>query len=639
MSNPFPPAYAIVQDVESIVGQRISQAQGTATQLTSTAMSTISSLSNVDLDFNVGALPAPPKIENRVNVELDLGSISPTSFGQVGTALPTVPSLESPPDIPDINLPDFHSSIAGFNLPSAPTVTLPSAPTRPNVHTTIDYPTAPSLALPPMPTMQELSVPTFAGLTLPAFSATAPEFQGSALPGILQWAEPTYKLEILDEMMDKVRTLWSGGSGIPPAVEAAMFARASEREELSTSRDLDSMSEEYSMRGFTMPSGMQASREDQMRLELSTKKLGLNRELTIQIAQWQIENIRFACEQSVAAENVLVNIFLNQAARAFDAAKYQIETQLNVYNMQVALFNAKMNGYQVSAQVFNTLVQAELSKVEVFKAQIEAEVARGEINKQKVAVYSAQIEALRSQTELYRTQMQGAEIRSQVLRNQIEIYKSDVEAYAQSVAAQKTVFDVYDTQVKAETSKAGIIDAEARAYSALVQGKTAAVDAGIKKAEVAIQRNRMALEGYQSALEAQKATIQAQLGTIQASAQAYTADTQRFSAKAQAETAKAQLEVSAKEAEIRSNIAFYQAQTQAYISNMEQLIRKAAVAVDALKAAGGIASTLAAGAMAGVHVGANLSGSGAVSAAGSQSESFSVSQSQSRNENHNYEGT
>ena len=156
-------------------------------------MSTISSLSDVNL-ISTLALPAPPKIENRVNVELDLGVYPLLWPGWYSVAYRTVAG--KPTDIPDINLPDFHSSIAGFNLPSAPTVTLPSAPTRPNVQTTIDYPTAPSLALPPMPTMQELSVPTFAGLTLPAFSATAPEFQGSALPGILQWAEPTYKLEI-----------------------------------------------------------------------------------------------------------------------------------------------------------------------------------------------------------------------------------------------------------------------------------------------------------------------------------------------------------------------------------------------------------------------------------------------------------
>ena len=108
---------------------------------------------------------------------------------------------------------------------------------------------------------------------------------------------------------------------------------------------------------------------------------------------------------------------------------------------------------------------------------------------------------------------------------------------------------------------------------------------------------------------------------------------------AQAEGTKAQVQVTAKEAELRTNVAFYQAQVQAYLGNMEQLIRKAALIIDALKAAGGISSTLAAGAMAGVHVGATLSGSGAVTAAGSESFSTSSSTSNARNENYNYEGT
>ena len=65
----------------------------------------------------------------------------------------------------------------------------------------------------------------------------------------------------------------------------------------------------------------------------------------------------------------------------------------------------------------------------------------------------------------------------------------------------------------------------------------------------------------------------------------------------------------------------------------------AALIIDALKAAGGISSTLAAGAMAGVHVGATLSGSGAVTASGTDSYSQSTTKSESRNENYNYEGT
>ena len=47
----------------------------------------------------------------------------------------------------------------------------------------------------------------------------------------------------------------------------------------------------------------------------------------------------------------------------------------------------------------------------------------------------------------------------------------------------------------------------------------------------------------------------------------------------------------------------------------------------------------AAGAMAGVHVGATLSGGGSVTAAGAESYNSSNSVSQSRNENYNYEGT
>ena len=99
------------------------------------------------------------------------------------------------------------------------------------------------------------------------------------------------------------------------------------------------------------------------------------------------------------------------------------------------------------------------------------------------------------------------------------------------------------------------------------------------------------------------------------------------------------MQVAAKEAELRTNVSFYQAQVQAYIGNMEQLIRQAALVVDALKAAGQLSSTLAAGAMAGVHVGATLTGSGAVSASGAYSEVSSKSRSESRNENYNYEGT
>jgi hypothetical protein len=212
------------------------------------------------------------------------------------------------------------------------------------------------------------------------------------------------------------------------------------------------------------------------------------------------------------------------------------------------------------------------------------------------------------------------------------VFKAKIQAYAEQINAQKIVFDAYESQVKGEAAKAGIIDAEARAYAALIQGKTSVADIDMKKADVTIQKNKVLIEGYQAALEAEKARIQSQLSIIQSGAQAYIADTQRYTAVAQAEGTKAQVQVTAKEAELRTNVAFYQAQVQAYIGNMEQLIRKAALAVDALKAAGSISSTLAAGAMAGVHVGATLSGSGGVAATGAEqyTQSFAKNEATSK---------
>lgn len=643
MPSVFEEAYSSVDAVNQIVVARISDATETSKSLQETALDTITALGNVNVSYNAGVLPAPPNIDPEINVTLNLPDVTPTSFGAITSHLPTSPDLETVFDVSPLAIPAFSPSVTGFNIPEAPAWTAPSdPPDRPNVGDVV-VPSAPTLAMPSLPTLADIVIPDFAGITLPNFTATAPEFEATALPGILQWSEPTYHPEILDEVLDKIRLLWSGGSGIPPAVEQAMVERAMSREDLIASREIDSVTEEFSLRGFTMPSGMQAARVDQLRQELAIKKLALNRELTIEFAKMQIENIRFGVEQAVAAENVFVNVFLNMAARLFEAAKFQIESQISIYNAQVTLFNARMNGYQIEAQVFDIRVKAALSEIEVFKAEIDAEIARGQVNEQKVRTYVAQVQALQTEVEIFKARMQGAEIESSVIRNRIDAYRADVEAYGARIAADKVRFDAYEARVKGEAAKGGILDAEARAYAALVQGKASAADIDVKRADLIIQKNRALIEGYVAELDAEKANIQSQLSVIQTNAQAYVAGTQRFAAQAQAETTKAQVTVTAKEAELRTNVSFYQAQVQAYLGNMEQLIRRAALIIDALKAAGQISSTLAAGAMAGVHVGANLSGGGTVAASGSYGESYakseSASTSTSTNTNYNYEGT
>lgn len=639
MPNVFEQAYSAVENVDQIVTSRIMDATETAATLQAEALDTLEKLKDIQFNFSPGAAPRPPNIAPNIDISLQLPPVDPTSFGTITSQLGSAPSLENPPSISRPNIPEFQSSIGSLTIPQPPSYTAPGAPPEAPPTENVDLPAKPLLPLPVLPSLIDVTIPEFGGLALPVFNASLPEFEASALPGILQWSEPEYHPEILDEVMEKLRLLWSGSNGIPPAVEAAMVERAMSREVMIAEREIDAVSEEFSLRGFTMPTGMQAARVDQMRQDLALKNMSANRELTIEFVKIQVENVRFAVTNAIAAENVLVNIFSNMAERTFLAAKFRVESQIQIYNAQVALFNARMNAYQIQAQVFNTLVQAELAKIEIFKAEVEAELAKGQLNEQKVRTYTAQIQALQTQVEIYKAEMQGASIHSDVIRNRIEAYRASVEAYAARIQADKVHFESYEAQVRGEAAKAGIIDAEARAYAALIQGKAAAADIDVKRADIVIQKNRAMIEAYVADLEAEKARIQSQTAVIQAGAQAYIANTQRFAAQAQAETAKAQVIVSAQEASMRTNVAFYQAQVQAYLGHMEQLIRQASLVVEALKSAGQIGATLAAGSFAGVHVGATLSGAGGVNASGAYSEAYSDSKSTSTNTNYNYEGT
>jgi hypothetical protein len=197
----FAQAYNVVQSVDGIVGGRIRDAAATADSLQTNALISLQALQNVNFNFSGGALPSPPRIDPEIEIEIDLPPIVATSFGAITSTMPSRPSLIPAPNLPALNIPRFTSSIGSLNIPAAPAWSAPAdAPQRPDVGD-VTLPPAPTIVLPTAPTLVEINPPTFAGLALPVFSAQAPEFVGTALPGILQWVEPTYHTEILDEVL------------------------------------------------------------------------------------------------------------------------------------------------------------------------------------------------------------------------------------------------------------------------------------------------------------------------------------------------------------------------------------------------------------------------------------------------------
>lgn len=632
-TNPFVQATSTVNEVEEMVRDRLGDAQAWAESSRTAAQGALDALAAFVPTLNLGGgAPTPPQLDMSIGGDFNLPDLDLTSFGDVDGAVTPAPSLGVIPDIPQVDITPYVPSFAGLNIPEPPVMTAPiAAPERPETGEVV-LPLAPVLDRPLFPSLESITIPSFTFPTLPTFDATLPEFEGTAVSTVLQWAPAKYETEIIGEAAAKIRVMWEGGSGLPPAVEQAMWERAASREDMALARAISEATIEFSSRGFTMPQGMLVARLDALRDESAIKKLGLNREITIKVAEWQVENLRFAVTQALAAETTYFNIWNNIAQREFEAAKIQLDSQMALYNAQVALFNARMSAYGVEAQVFEARLKAELSRIELFKAQLEGELARGTLNEQRVRIYSEQIKALLTDIEIYKAQMDGARVQSEVIKTTIDGYRADVQAYAERINADKVRFEAYEAQVRGESAKAGILEAESRAYAAYVQGRATVADINIKNVQTKIEADKLVIQRYQGQLEGDKARIQAQVAVVDANAKAHMANTQRFVAATGAEEARFKLELGAKEAEMRTQVALYEVEIRKYIADMEQLIRKAQLQLEAITAAGQAAATMAAGAMAGVSAGVSLSGSGSIGASGSQSSSYG----RSYNENHNY---
>lgn len=621
---------ATIDDIQRTIDENISLMTGFAQDAYQSATEVINAL-QAEAPYGMGGeeaflIPAPPTI-NEKGMWTD--ALDPIDLSTAITAPDTPDPTLGGVYTPSIgNVPEFSSSIGGITIPPRPgDPDISGKPSRPAIDMMVALPSSPNPAEPGMDTLLPVTVPEFSYPTLPTFDATAPEFEGTPIGSVFAWDEPTYHREILDDVLAQVRKYFAGGTGIPAAVERAIMERGVDRDLILVDRAVSEAYDEFSARGFTAPPGSLASRVDAIRQEALLKAQGTNREVIIKAAEWEIENIRFAVQQGIACENLLINMFLNMAQRMFEAARYRIESEIAVYNAQIAIFNARQQAYATESQVFKIKIDAELAKIEVFKAEIEGMKAEASLNEQKVRVYVAQLDGVQKQIDIYRARMEGARVQSEIIKSQIDAYKADIEAYAAKIGAEKIRFDAYETQVKAEAAKAGIIDAEARAFAATIEGFKTGADVEIAKSRNSIELNKLTIEQFIASLEKDKALIQAQLGTVQAQAAKQQALTAAYVANAETVKASAQLGVSVQEANTRNFLAYYEMQVAKYNQAMQRMIQRAQVIVDGLKSAGQISSSLASGAMAALHMGTSLSGSAAEGASftGSISETTNTS--------------
>lgn len=611
------PSWEYFDRPASAVEANLSVMNARADEALATANAAISALSGVGL----GAPANPPRLElGEIDIPPPVSPDGPQlrNFGEIYQ--PNDPAFEDLYALIGVNLSDLEINIGEFdpttgaiNMPATPApIDTSGQPSRPTT-STVTIPTAPDLVLPTLANLTELSIPTFTFPDLPTFDGQEPEFAEARPSTVLIWDEPEYESDVLTDVTTRVRAMLAGGTGLPATVQQALFDRARGREVLTALEAEQQAFDSFAAKGYSMPPGMLVEQVNVAREKSRLAQNALSRDILIESAKWEIENLRFAVEKGIALETVLIQKFMEVARRSFEAAKFQVESEIKIFDSMVAVYNAKQQGYRTAAEVFKIRVDAELAELEVFKAQIQGEIAKGQLNEQKVREYEARLKAMTAFLDIYRAKMEGAKVESEVVRNQIEGYKADIQAYAERLDAEKKRFDAYEAQVRAEAAKAGALEAEARAYAATVQAQESRGNLKMKWVDGKIAALRAATEKFAAQVEAQKSQVTASSAAIEARARAYGVDIQRYTAEIQGANEAVRSTVQVAEARLRNLVAFYEAQMGEYNAITNRIIEEAKIVLGGLEAAARNSSALAQGAMAAISVRASMQGSGEVS--------------------------
>jgi len=543
------------------------------------------------------------------------------------------------PVIPDA--PEFTATRPVITYPDQPDSLSAEVPAAPSLND-INLPDAPTITLPSDPNLLAVDIPGAPEIDLPTFSAELPAVPGS--PSVPEFAfnEPEYVSSLLTSLQTILESWVNGAAtGLSAAVEQAIFDRARSREDIAAIRERQEIIRNFSSSGFLSPPGaMQAALRDAAR-ETATKISAHNREITIQIADLEQSNRKYALDKSVQLEGVLIERANGIANRAFESARMTVTAALELYQVIVSRYQAQLEGFKAEAAVFDTLVRAAISKLEVYRGQLEGQRLIGDLNESAVRVYAERVNAVISTIESYKAQVSAAEVASNVNRNIIARFGEQVNAYQAQVTAKASEYDAYAKQLQAEIAKLDGYKSDADVFRSRMDGYESLVRARSLEKDIEFrvkQENPVNL--FKARIEAFSSLVGAEADRVRSLATVYDSDIRKYAANADALTRLHASDVN--EYQIKGQMLIQEAQTriQSLIANVDRLTKILSTAGEISRAGGAISAQLAASAMSMLNFSQNISQSDAQtrsqSYSASESNSNSIARSDSVSWNYNY---
>ena len=487
-------------DIKNFVVGQFAQAQDYANQATGQLTGFLDVLEGaanytvptIDLSWETVPAPAAIAVPSTPTLE-DVTFTDPTE--------PTEASLD-PVVIDPI---EFTEAAPTTNFPTAPTLDYGDTPTIPAVGA-ITLPSAPTVTLPATPTKLALNIPTFGGVDL--HEAWLTKFDD--IP-VLDLVEPTpysyalgpeYASALLSSLKATLNSRLSGGTGLPDAVEQAIWDRARSREtSIALANEADILRTSEAL-GFPLPAGVIAAQTRDAQKGYYDKLAGLSRDVAIKQAELEQENLKQTIAAGMQLESTLIDYSYKLEALTFEASKVQAENAIQIHNARVEQYKALLSVYGIYSEAYKTIISAELAKVDVFKALISAEQAKADINKSLVEEYKAMIQASMAEVEVYKAELDGAKTLVEIEGLKISAAGEQIKAYVAQVNAETAKIEAYKAGVEAETAKVQTFKVKADAFAAQAGVQIEVARVGIANLDAQIRAKSLEWDGYKAKLSA-----------------------------------------------------------------------------------------------------------------------------------------
>lgn len=553
------------------VQTQIDAAQEYATQVKADADDAISQMrsdiANIGftlVSFTGANLPAAPDIPE---------TLTAPTLSPVALDLPTEPDT-APEFIP---ISAIETGVTPTLSATAPTVTLPTLPSQvaeftatiPSITTEFTFPEVPAELNNPFaapPALAERAEPTAPTIALPSFDAVAPAGDLDAPTDLSEQFIAAYNdvrpamvtnlrahmadwltthnpqfFTQLQRIEDQLETYLAGGTGLSTDVEDAIYERAKDKDLAEARRTSRAAYANAAARGFTIPDGAAFSQDARARQAASDNLARSANEIAIAQAKMEQENLQFAVNASSALRNSALSASLSYHSglisingQALDYARTTVANVIEVYNLSVRAFEAKLGAYRAEAEIYGVRLRAAMSHIELYRAEIDALQAMTTVDRTKVDLYRAQIGAKETLAQVYRTQVQTVVERASLEKMKVDLFKTRVEAYVATVQGKRAEYDGYSAAMSGQEALVRIYGTQVDTY----------------KAEI---------DGFRAKIDAQGAVIRAQAESNQALATRYKAQLDAYSTVVDARGKKANLELDVQRAELNT----FEAQTRA----------------------------------------------------------------------------